>query len=116
MTENCRLRDQRIACRGNLVFHGAIAYNADTGEKLWKPDAVGRGVTPSADFSARANATIRMFRSLWSRLRSATPRPEGAVELRRGRSDPGSAPCYTQPRSPSQTPPPSRQMHRLPRE
>jgi hypothetical protein len=28
------------------VFHGAIAYNADTGEKLWEPDAVGRGVTP----------------------------------------------------------------------
>jgi len=34
------------------VFHGAIAYNADTGEKLWEPDAVGGGVTPSADFSA----------------------------------------------------------------
>ena len=46
------------------MFHGAIAYNADTGEKLWEPDAVGGGVTPSADFSARANATIRMFRSL----------------------------------------------------
>src|SRR5713101_6350355 len=36
-------------------------------------------------------------------------------ELRQGRSDQGSLPCSTQPRSPSQTPPSSRHTHRLPR-
>jgi hypothetical protein len=27
-----------LATAGNLVFHGAIAYNADTGEKLWETE------------------------------------------------------------------------------
>src|SRR5579862_3967316 len=35
--------------------------------------------------------------------------------LRQVRSDPGSSPCATQPRSPLQTPPSSRHMRRLPR-
>ena len=37
------------------------------------------------------------------------------AELRQDRSDQGSSPCSTPPRSPSQTPPSSRHMHRLPR-
>jgi quinohemoprotein ethanol dehydrogenase len=35
-----------LATAGNLVFHGAIAYNAETGEKLWEADLGGRSVTP----------------------------------------------------------------------
>jgi quinohemoprotein ethanol dehydrogenase len=35
-----------VATAGNLVFHGAIAYNAETGEKLWEADLGGRSVTP----------------------------------------------------------------------
>src|SRR5208337_1197448 len=38
-----------------------------------------------------------------------------SAELRQGRSDQGSSPCSTQPRSPSQTPAASRCTHRLPR-
>ena len=38
-----------------------------------------------------------------------------SAELRQGRSDRGSSPCSTQPRSPSRTPPSNRHMHRLPR-
>jgi alcohol dehydrogenase (cytochrome c)/quinohemoprotein ethanol dehydrogenase len=26
----------KLATAGNLVFHGAIAYNAETGDKLWE--------------------------------------------------------------------------------
>ncbi len=35
-----------LATAGNLVFHGAIAYNAETGEKLWEADLGGGSVTP----------------------------------------------------------------------
>ncbi len=38
-----------------------------------------------------------------------------SAELRQGRSDQGSSPWSTQPRSLSRTPPSSRRMHRLPR-
>jgi hypothetical protein len=36
-----------VATAGNLVFHGAIAYNAQTGEKLWEADLGGLNVTPA---------------------------------------------------------------------
>ena len=35
-----------LATAGNLVFHGPIAYNAATGEKLWETDLGGNNVTP----------------------------------------------------------------------
>jgi quinohemoprotein ethanol dehydrogenase len=35
-----------LATAGNLVFHGPIAYNAETGEKLWETDLGGTNVTP----------------------------------------------------------------------
>ncbi|HEY2379618.1 MAG TPA: PQQ-dependent dehydrogenase, methanol/ethanol family [Terriglobia bacterium] len=35
-----------LATAGNLVFHGPIAYNAETGEKLWSADLGGNNVTP----------------------------------------------------------------------
>jgi hypothetical protein len=35
-----------LASAGNLVFHGAIAYNAETGEKLWDGNIGGLPVTP----------------------------------------------------------------------
>jgi quinohemoprotein ethanol dehydrogenase len=31
---------------GNLVFHGPVAYNSETGEKLWETDLGGNNVTP----------------------------------------------------------------------
>jgi quinohemoprotein ethanol dehydrogenase len=35
-----------LATAGNLVFHGPVAYNAETGEKLWATDLGGANVTP----------------------------------------------------------------------
>lgn len=35
-----------LATAGGLVFHGSIAYNAKTGEKLWEMDLGGSNVTP----------------------------------------------------------------------
>jgi hypothetical protein len=35
-----------LATAGNLVFQGATAYNAQTGEKLWRADLGGPNVTP----------------------------------------------------------------------
>jgi len=35
-----------LATAGNLVFQGAAAYNAQTGEKLWQADLGGVNVTP----------------------------------------------------------------------
>jgi len=35
-----------LATAGNLVFHGATAYNAETGEKLWDGNIGGLPVTP----------------------------------------------------------------------
>jgi quinohemoprotein ethanol dehydrogenase len=35
-----------LATAGNLVFQGATAYNAQTGEKLWQSDLGGVNVTP----------------------------------------------------------------------
>jgi quinohemoprotein ethanol dehydrogenase len=35
-----------LATAGNLVFHGAVAYNAETGEKLWEADLGGASVSP----------------------------------------------------------------------
>jgi quinohemoprotein ethanol dehydrogenase len=35
-----------LATAGNLVFHGADAYNAETGEKLWEADLGGASVSP----------------------------------------------------------------------
>jgi quinohemoprotein ethanol dehydrogenase len=35
-----------LATAGNLVFQGAAAYNAQTGEKLWQADLGGTNVTP----------------------------------------------------------------------
>jgi len=35
-----------LATAGNLVFHGPVAYNATTGEKLWETDLGGNNVTP----------------------------------------------------------------------
>lgn len=35
-----------LATAGNLVFHGPVAYNAETGEKLWGMDLGGSNVTP----------------------------------------------------------------------
>jgi quinohemoprotein ethanol dehydrogenase len=35
-----------LATAGNLVFHGPIAYDATTGEKLWESDLGGNNVTP----------------------------------------------------------------------
>jgi quinohemoprotein ethanol dehydrogenase len=35
-----------LATAGNLVFHGSIAYNAETGEKLWDGSIGGLPVTP----------------------------------------------------------------------
>jgi quinohemoprotein ethanol dehydrogenase len=35
-----------LATAGNLVFHGSIAYNAETGEKLWDGNIGGLPVTP----------------------------------------------------------------------
>ncbi len=35
-----------LATAGNLVFHGPVAYNAETGEKLWEADLGGTNVTP----------------------------------------------------------------------
>jgi quinohemoprotein ethanol dehydrogenase len=35
-----------LATGGNLVFQGAVAYNAQTGDKLWESDLGGTNVTP----------------------------------------------------------------------
>jgi hypothetical protein len=35
-----------LATAGNLVFHGAMAFNGDTGEKLWDGDAGVPSLTP----------------------------------------------------------------------
>jgi glucose dehydrogenase len=35
-----------LATAGNLVFHGPVAYNATTGDKLWQADLGGSNVTP----------------------------------------------------------------------
>lgn len=35
-----------LATAGNLVFHGAMAFNGDTGEKLWDGDVGAPSVTP----------------------------------------------------------------------
>ena len=35
-----------LATAGNLVFHGALAFNGDTGEKLWDGDVGAPSVTP----------------------------------------------------------------------
>jgi quinohemoprotein ethanol dehydrogenase len=35
-----------LTTAGNLVFHGPVAYNAETGEKLWAVNLAGNPVTP----------------------------------------------------------------------
>jgi glucose dehydrogenase len=35
-----------LATVGDLVFHGPVAYNAETGEKLWETDLGGNNLTP----------------------------------------------------------------------
>jgi quinohemoprotein ethanol dehydrogenase len=35
-----------LATAGNLLFHNSIAYNAETGEKLWQADLNGDNVSP----------------------------------------------------------------------
>ncbi len=59
-----------MATAGNLVFQGGMAFNAETGEKLWDMDLGGNYVTPITymldgkqyvSFYARAVPNNRMF-------------------------------------------------------
>jgi hypothetical protein len=49
-----------LATAGNLVFHGPIAYNAETGEKLWETDLGGTNVTPIT-YSLDGKQNITLF-------------------------------------------------------
>lgn len=40
-------RGGTIVTAGNIVFHGSMAYNAETGDKLWSVDLGGTYCNPS---------------------------------------------------------------------
>ena len=47
--------DGAVTTAGNLVFHGSTAYNADTGEKLWKVNLGGTYCNRSATSSTESS-------------------------------------------------------------
>jgi hypothetical protein len=65
------------------------------------------GAAVSPPYVSRQSRPVR----LWPGDTRSTP--TFFADLRQGRSDQGSLPCSTQPRSPSRTPPSSRRSHRL---
>ncbi len=53
-----------LATAGNLVFHGAIAYNAETGDKLWEADLGGGSVTPMS-YMLDGKQYVSLFARAW---------------------------------------------------
>jgi quinohemoprotein ethanol dehydrogenase len=78
-----------VATAGNLVFHGAIAYNAQTGEKLWEAHLGGLNVTPVSymldgkqyiSLLARAYPNNRLFTFVLDGKEPIPPVPAAAAK------------------------------------
>ena len=76
-----------LATAGNLVFHGPVAYNAETGDKLWEADLGGANVTPITymldgkqyvTLFARAYPENRLFAFVLDGKEPVPPRKETA--------------------------------------